>query len=173
MKGISTIFAVALSAVVLASIATGSSSAPTVKTRHNANLGTIVISATGRTLYHYLPERGKKVACTGACAKLWPPDLISKSAKPVAGAGIKASKLGTIVRPDGTVQVTYYGLPLYRYSGDTRNGQVNGQGVESSWYAIAPSGAVIKLSATPQASTGGGSSSGSSTSSSGGGGYGY
>ncbi len=167
MKRITVIFAVVLSSVV-ASVASGSASAPTVKTMNNATLGTIVVSSTGRTLYHYLPDKGKKVACTGACATLWPPDLISKSAKPVAGPGIKASKLGTIARPDGTVQVTYYGLPLYRYSGDSKSGQVNGQGVEKTWYVVAPSGAVVKLSATPKASAGGGSSSGSSTSSSGG-----
>jgi predicted lipoprotein with Yx(FWY)xxD motif len=170
MKAIS-IFVAALTAVGLVAVATGSSGAATVKTTDNATLGTIVVNATGRTLYHYLPDQGKKIACTGACAALWPPDLIPKSAKPVAGAGIKASKLGTIVRPDGTVQVTYYGLPLYRYSGDSKNGQVNGQGFEKHWYVVSSSGEVVKLSATPKASTGGGASS--TTTTSGGGGYGY
>ncbi len=89
--------------------------------------------------------------------------LVAKSAKPVAGAGIKAGKLGTITRPDGTVQVTYNGFPLYRFAGDTKSGQVNGQGLESSWYALAPSGAVVKLNTAPAA---GGSSSGAGSSSS-------
>jgi predicted lipoprotein with Yx(FWY)xxD motif len=171
MKAI-TIFAAALTAVGLAAVATGSSS-PTVKTADNATLGTIVVNATGRTLYHYMPDKGTKIACTGACASIWPPDLIAKSAKPVAGPGIKASKLGTITRPDGTVQVTYYGLPLYRFSGDSKNGQVKGQGYQKLWYAVSPAGAVVKLSATPKASTGGGSSSTSTTSGGGYGGGGY
>jgi predicted lipoprotein with Yx(FWY)xxD motif len=170
MKGI-TILVAALTAVGLAAVATGSSS-PTVKTANNATLGTIVVNATGRTLYHYLPDKGKKIACTGACASIWPPDLIAKSAKPVAGPGIKASKLGTITRPDGTVQVTYYGLPLYRFSGDSKSGQATGQGYDKNWYVVSSSGAVVKLSATPKASTGGGSSSTTSTTG-GGGGYGY
>jgi predicted lipoprotein with Yx(FWY)xxD motif len=171
MKRITAVFAVVLSGLV-ASVATGSSSAPTVKTMNNASLGTIVVSSTGRTLYHYLPDKDKKIACTGTCAQIWPPDLISKSAKPIAGPGIKASMLGTVVRPDGSVQVTYNGLPLYRYSGDSKSGQANGQGFGKNWYVVAPSGAVVRLSASPTASTSGGSSSSSSSSSSGGG-YGY
>jgi predicted lipoprotein with Yx(FWY)xxD motif len=164
MKFLAGSLLIALSAVAVASGA----GAPTVKAGNNATLGTIVVGPTGRTVYHYLDETGKKIDCTGACQKQWPPVLIAKSAKPVAGPGIDARKLGTIVRPDGTVQVTYYGFPLYRFAGDTKNGQANGQGIERAWYAVAPSGTVIKLSATPSASTGGGSSSGSSTS---GGGY--
>ena len=49
------------------------------------------------------------------------------------------------------VQVTYNGFPLYRFAGDTKSGQVNGQGLESSWYVLAPSGAVVKLSTAPAA----------------------
>jgi predicted lipoprotein with Yx(FWY)xxD motif len=147
-------------AVVLG--ASGSTGKATVTTAQNTALGTIVVGSTGRTLYHYLDDHGTKVDCTGACAKQWPPVLVSKSAKPVAGAGIKAGKLGTITRPEGTVQVTYNGFPLYRFGGDTKNGQVNGQGLEGSWYVLAPSGAIVKLSAT--AATGGSSSGGSSTS---------
>ena len=143
--------------------ASGSTSKATVSTAKNAALGTIVVGSTGRTLYHYLDDHGKKIDCTGACATQWPPVLVAKSAKPVAGAGIKAGKLGTITRPDGTVQVTYNGFPLYRFAGDTKSGQANGQGLESSWYALAPSGAVVKLNTAPAA---GGSSSGAGSSSS-------
>jgi predicted lipoprotein with Yx(FWY)xxD motif len=162
-------FAAAFSVALVVVTAASGAGAPTVKTGDNATLGTIVVGSTGRTVYHYLDENGKKIDCTGACEKQWPPVLVAKSAKPVAGPGINARKLGTIVRPDGTVQVTYYGFPLYRFAGDTKSGQANGQGIEKAWYVVAPSGAVIKLSATPAASTGGGSSSGSSTS----GGAGY
>ena len=143
--------------------ASGSTGKATVSTAKNAALGTIVVGSTGRTLYHYLDDHGKKIDCTGTCAAQWPPVLVPKSARPVAGAGIKAGKLGTVTRPDGTVQVTYNGFPLYRFAGDRKNGQANGQGLESSWYVLAPSGAVVRLSTAPAA---GGTSSGSSSSSS-------
>jgi predicted lipoprotein with Yx(FWY)xxD motif len=153
-------------AVVLG--ASGSTSRATVSMAKNAALGTIVVGSSGRTLYHYLDDHGSKIDCTGACAKQWPPVLIPKSARPVAGAGVKAAKLGTVARPDGTVQVTYYGFPLYRFAGDTRTGQVNGQGLEHSWYVLAPSGAIVKTSAAPAAAGSSGSStSGSSSTSSG------
>jgi predicted lipoprotein with Yx(FWY)xxD motif len=45
--------------------------------------------------------------------------------------------LGTITRADdGTTQVTYNGLPLYFFIGDTAPGDSNG--VYTNWEAVAP-----------------------------------
>ena len=58
----------------------------TVKTTTNAALGTkTLVSSTGLTLYHYVPETKGKIACTGACATDWPPLVVTGTAKPVAG----------------------------------------------------------------------------------------
>ena len=164
-------------AAVLAVGAAGSSGKPTVSASDNAALGKILVGATGRTVYHYLGDHGARIACAGTCAAQWPPVLIPKTAKPVAGPGLQASKLGTVTRPDGTVQVTYNGYALYRFSGDSRNGQVNGQGLDKRWYAVAPSGAVVKVASSAGAATGGGTStptsSGGGSSSGGGYDYGY
>jgi predicted lipoprotein with Yx(FWY)xxD motif len=124
----------------------------TVDAVSSGALGTkIVVSSTGFTLYHLTSEKKASIACTGGCRKAWPPLLVTGTAKPVAGAGVTASKLGTIKRPDGGVQVTYNGLALYRYVGDTKPGEVNGQGVEGAWYAITPAGAITKASAKTSA----------------------
>lgn len=176
----------ALGAGALVMGATASSTKPTVRSASNASLGTILVGATGLTLYHYAGDHGNVVACNGACAKLWPPVVVAGSAKPVAGPGLTASKLGTVKRPDGTTQVTYDGFALYRFSGDKKAGDVNGQGLEKEWYAVAPSGRVVKLSPSPSSSASTGapsdagssssspsSSSSSSTDTSGGLGYGY
>jgi predicted lipoprotein with Yx(FWY)xxD motif len=149
---------------VLVIAATGAASKATVSATSNGTLGKIIVGASGLTLYHYTDDHGKVVKCSGACAAQWPPVLIGKTAKPVAGPGITASKLGTVTRPDGTVQVTYGGYALYRFAGDTKKGQVNGQGLEKAWYAIAPSGALVK--ALPSASSVSTSSSSSNSSSS-------
>jgi predicted lipoprotein with Yx(FWY)xxD motif len=59
-----------------------------VRTATNSALGTkIVVSSTGLTLYHYVPETRGKIACTGACATDWPPYVLPADAKPVAGPG--------------------------------------------------------------------------------------
>jgi predicted lipoprotein with Yx(FWY)xxD motif len=157
----------------------GAALGPTVKTAKNSELGSILVGATGRTVYHYTDDRGTSVDCKGTCLQTWPPVLIARSARPVAGPGVTASKLGTITRPDGTVQVTYNGYPLYRFSGDTKAGQANGQGLEKSWYAVAPSGAVVRTTVAASAANGtggstsaGASSSGGTTTTGAGGGYG-
>ncbi|HEU5372442.1 MAG TPA: hypothetical protein VFU51_08655 [Gaiellaceae bacterium] len=67
-------------------------------------------------VYTLSPDTHKS-ACQGACAAVfWPPVLTS--GRPEAGPGIDQNALGTIVRPDGTHQVTYNGQPLYLFSGD-------------------------------------------------------
>ena len=47
-------------------------------------------------------------------------------------------KLGTIARPEGTIQVTYHGRPLYTFSGDTAPGEAHGQGIQDvgTWGAV-------------------------------------
>ena len=56
-------------------------------------------------------------ACRGICAAVpWPPVLTS--GQPAAGPGIDQQDVGTIVRPDGTHQVTYKGKPVYLFWGD-------------------------------------------------------
>ncbi len=160
--------AAALLAVVGAGMlviaATGAATKATVSGASNATLGKIIVGSNGLTLYDYTVDHGKLVKCVGACAAQWPPVLIAKNAEPVAGPGITASKLGTVKRPDGTMQVTYAGYGLYRFAGDTKKGQVNGQGLEKKWYVIAPSGALVK--AAPAAATAGTSSPSSSSTSS-------
>jgi predicted lipoprotein with Yx(FWY)xxD motif len=102
----------------------------------------ILVDSKGLTLYHYTAEKRGSIKCTGACAKLWLP--LVASAKPTAGAGVAAAKLGTIKRPDGIVQITYNGMALYRYASDKRAGQTKGQGLDSHWFAVTPAGVVTR-----------------------------
>ena len=158
-KRIAPLTIVALLASTSAWAATG---AVSVKIAKNTTLGSIVVNAKGMTLYHMTSEKGGKIACTGGCAMTWPPLLVSGKAKPVGGAGIATAKLGTVTRPDGKVQVTYAGSPLYLYSGDSAAGDANGEAVGGLWFALGKSGAIVKPSATAASA----SSSSSSTSSS-------
>jgi predicted lipoprotein with Yx(FWY)xxD motif len=150
--------AVALGVTALA----GAAVAVTLKSSQNSALGTtIVVSATGKTLYRYHDDTKSSVKCTGACSTSWPPLLAAAGTKPVAGKGLTASKVGTLKRPDGKMQVTYGGYALYYFAGDKKAGDVNGQGLEGQWHAVAPSGAIVTKAATaaPAASSGAASSS--------------
>ena len=133
--------AVALAAA-LAGVAGAGTSGGTVASARNGVLGPILVDAAGRTLYH------APAACTGPCAHRFAPLLVTGSARPVAGAGVRAAWLATARRRDGRLQVTYHGLTLDRFSGDTRAGQVNGQGLGGMWHAVAPSGVVVTKSAS-------------------------
>ena len=144
-----------LAGSILAATAAGAGPA-TVKAGQVSSVGKVLTTSSGLTLYHYTDEHGGKIDCKGGCAKLWPPLLVKGSTKPTAGPGVTASKLGTIRRPDGGVQVTYNGLALYRYAPDRKAGDVKGQGLEREWYVISPTGKIVtrkQSASTPPVST--------------------
>ncbi len=82
-------------------------------------------------------EDGPGSACQKKCALNWPPVLSSE--RPVAGAGVNQHALGTIVRPDGSHQVTYKGKPLYLFVKDAYiptvvgTQSINGSGAVTRW----------------------------------------
>ena len=41
-----------------------------------------------------------------------------------------------MARPDGAQQVAYKSRPLYRFSGDSKPGDINGDGVGNIWHAV-------------------------------------
>jgi len=144
----------------------------TIKTAKDS-AGTYLAGPNGHALYLWVADSGGKSACSGACAHAWPP--LVTNGNPSAGSGVNASDLGTIMRSDGTEQVTYKGHPLYYFIADTSAGSTRGQGSEgfgAKWWLIAPSGTAITAGATTSASSSGSSSGGGSSSSSSGGGWG-
>ena len=145
--------AVALAAA-LAGVASAGTTGGTVASARNGVLGPILVDAAGRTLYH------APAGCTGSCALRFLPLVVTGSARPVAGAGVRGAWLATVERRDGRLQVTYRGLTLYRFSGDTRAGQVNGQGAGGMWHAVAPSGVIVTKRASSASTSSSGSGSG-------------
>lgn len=135
----------------------GSSSATSkVSASYNAALGQkILVDSSGRTLYLFEKDTGGKSLCTGGCASAWPP-LLTKG-KVQAGTGISTSLLGTINRGNGDMQATYNGHPLYTFSGDSRPGQTNGEGLTAfgaRWYAVSAQGSAVIAKSTSSGSSG-------------------
>jgi predicted lipoprotein with Yx(FWY)xxD motif len=149
-------------AVAFGVLTVGAAASPralvTVNTVTNPTLGKILVSK-GKTLY------ASSKACTGSCLSVWPRLVVT--GKPIAGPGVTASKLGTIKRSNGQLQVTYAGKALFRYAGDTKAGEAKGQGKDGIWHAIAPSGTIVKQSASSSESSSSSSGSTGMSSSSG------
>jgi predicted lipoprotein with Yx(FWY)xxD motif len=108
----------------------------TIVTRDAGNLGTILTTSDGYTLYTFdndVAGSGAS-ACNAGCAANWPPLPVSN---PTASSDVNG-ELGTITRDDGSPQVTYNGKPLYLFSGDAAAGDTNGDGVAGIWHVAAP-----------------------------------
>jgi predicted lipoprotein with Yx(FWY)xxD motif len=116
---------------------TASTSSPVVDVAQQGSAGSILVNHAGLTLYRYTPDGTGKSVCNGGCATAWPPLTVPAGTTKVTGAsGIASGSLGTITRSDGTLQVTYKGMPLYTYTGDMAPGQANGQGAGGIWFYI-------------------------------------
>jgi hypothetical protein len=86
------------------------------------------------TLYRLSGEQGGKFICTSsACTQVWHP-LSATAGTPSGSVG----SLGTVKRPDGTVQVTYKGMPLYTFAQDQTAGEAKGQGIKDvgTWTVV-------------------------------------
>jgi predicted lipoprotein with Yx(FWY)xxD motif len=106
-----------------------------------SDLGTVLVTAEGFTLYDFHKDKGGTSACYNACAGAWPPLLTEGN--PQAQGAAERSMLGTTKRKDGTLQVTYNDWPLYTYVGDKAPGEANGNDIDqfgAEWYALQPNG---------------------------------
>jgi predicted lipoprotein with Yx(FWY)xxD motif len=143
----------AMSASVLAIGGAAAASTQGAKvTAVKTSKGTVL--SDGTTVYTLKPSSTK---CTMACLVVWPAVVLPSGVKHAsAGSGVAASKLGTVTVPGVGVQVTYGGKRLYRFSGDSASGQVNGN-VTDTW------GKWTAVVVSKTAKSGSGSSSNSSS----------
>jgi predicted lipoprotein with Yx(FWY)xxD motif len=104
-----------------------------VNAASSPGLGMVLTGPNGMTLYTHAGDTATSSTCTGACATAWPP--LDTTGQPMAGTGVTGS-LGTLTRPDGTTQVSFGGHPLYYWQGDTKAGDVTGNGIEGFTVAM-------------------------------------
>jgi predicted lipoprotein with Yx(FWY)xxD motif len=126
--------------------ATGSATQGTtlqLEVRQDPTLGGYLAGADGRSLYVFMKDAGGTSACIGDCAASWPPLTATSSDDVTAGAGVTGA-VATITRPDGTLQVTLAGRPLYYFAADAAAGDVTGQGVGGVWFLASPAGAPVQ-----------------------------
>ena len=120
---------------------------------------------------HFACSNGLNAKGSPCDTVLWPA-LLTNGA-PIAGPGVNRKLLGTVTRTDlpglGAVQqVTYAGMPLYRFNKDEESGETEGANVfdpltspTGIWYLVeptrgnpAPGAAQMQLETAPIAGTG-------------------
>lgn len=128
--------------------------------------GTVLVAGSNMmTLYQFSQDVANSgmSACTGACITRWPPLTVPAGSSP--SASVSGGQWGTIVRSDGGgTQVTFNGLPLYFFSGDSKPGDGNGS---------YPQWSVVPATAGSGSAGGGAAAPTPTSSGSSGGGYGY
>ena len=145
----------------------GAASGSLLSTGQVSGAGTVLTDQSGMTVYEAQQEASGKIMCTGGCLSFWMPVTVGQGVTPHAASTV-TGKLGTIKRPDGGVQLTVNGHPLYTFKQDTSPGSDTGNnfsdnfgGTAFTWHALTAAGAAV--------STGAGSSGSSPASN----GYGY
>ena len=106
----------------------------------DSEFGTMLFDSKKQAIYVFERDSNDRTVCYGECAEAWPP--VYTVGRPVAGSGVKRGLLGTLMRRDGSRQVTYAGKPLYFYAHEGP-GQVLCHNVNLNggyWWVLAPSG---------------------------------
>lgn len=115
--------------------------APHLSVAMDPTHGSYLVDGDGFAVYAFAADEGGVPTCVDACADAWPPVVADQAL--VAGAGVAASLMSAVERPDGTLQLAYFGLPLYRFAGDTEAGMTAGQGINDAWFLVSNYGSVI------------------------------
>ena len=116
----------------------------------STSLGKILVDGSGFTLYLFTRDRRRVDRCVtvSGCLDVWP--ALTSTRRPVAGANVRSSLLGTIKFHGAVRQITYAGHPLYTYTGDfapRSTGYVGTYEYGGSWYAVSAAGKAVGRSA--------------------------
>lgn len=110
--------------------------APVVLGQSVGTMGTILVAASNsHTVYTFDSDSSGVSRCTGGCATSWPPLTLASGTTPTGGPGM-TGQLGTITRADGSLQVTYKGLPLYFFHSDSKPGDTKGSYAGGAWSSL-------------------------------------
>jgi predicted lipoprotein with Yx(FWY)xxD motif len=115
-------------------------------------LGQVLVDGDGNTLYGFTNDADGVSTCTGDCAATWPAHLVEGA--PVPGEGLDPAVFTVVEGAEGGQQLKAGKWPLYRFSGDSAPGDVNGQGVGDVWFVVGADGSLIKDPAAAASSEG-------------------
>ncbi|MGW6278493.1 hypothetical protein [Kribbella sp. NPDC055071] len=112
-----------------------------------------IVTANGWTAYRFefdTPKPSRSV-CMNDCFDVWPAITVNDASE-ITVQGVDRAIIGTLRRPDGYLQVTLNGWPLYRYKPDKTHDDAKGEGIGGgNWSTVGPDGKpVIKKGSIPK-----------------------
>ena len=117
-----------------------------------APFGTLVVDATGRTLYR--SDRDRAAPAALALRRRLCEDLAAghgHRAPTRSGSPASTRTWSALVRrQDGRLQLTLAGHPLYRFAKDRRPGDLKGQCKDGVFFAATPEGGKTTMVGRPQ-----------------------
>ncbi|MFF4421940.1 SCO0930 family lipoprotein [Streptomyces sp. NPDC001549] len=107
-------------------------------------LGDHIVDGKGMTVYRFKPDTQWPMTskCVGDCLTKWP---VVAPVEKAQDKGIVEKNYTVLNRPDGQKQQSVDCWPVYTFTGDKKPGDVNGQGVGGTWYAVSPDGKLITV----------------------------
>ena len=126
-----------------AQVAAQDGATPDVTLATDADYGAHLATPGGNSLYLYVEDGDGASACVDACSKNWPALLVGDDGVATVGEGLDQNLVATYTRPDGAVQVTYGGHPLYTFRRDTAEGTTRGQKLGDAFFLVSPRGEAI------------------------------
>jgi predicted lipoprotein with Yx(FWY)xxD motif len=109
----------------------------TVAVSSSDDLGDFLTAPNGLTLYTFANDEAGVSNCADTCAENWPAYTVGANAR-LTGSADAMGEIATIERADGSLQVTYNGMPLYYWKDDKAAGDTLGQGLGDVWFVAAP-----------------------------------
>jgi predicted lipoprotein with Yx(FWY)xxD motif/plastocyanin len=109
----------------------------------DAQLGKILTDAEGYTLYYFTKDALPDTSlCTGGCVTNWP---LYYAENLVLGEGLDSADFSSIEHPEGGMQTTYKGWPLYYFKNDLNPGETNGEAVGNVWFVAKPDYSIMLI----------------------------
>ena len=101
--------------------------------------GGYLVGSNGLALYTNDKDKTPNTSvCSADCSTNWPTLALAAGATVTPGAGLDSGDFASFTRPDGTTQITYYGKPLYEFSGDHVSTDTTGDGALGVWHLAKP-----------------------------------
>ena len=120
-----------------------SSLGPDVLLANDPEFGMILTDGLGYTLYYFTKDALPDTSlCTGGCVDNWPLFYVEN---PELGEGLDMADFGSIEHPEGGMQTTYKGWPLYYWVNDQAPGETSGEAVGNVWFVAKPDYTVMLM----------------------------